>query len=121
MSAAGPQPRDYYNTNGEAGDVLRESRNGARAQQDAVLALFTRRPEALLAPHEVHEILGAGATPLTSIRRAITNLTEAGLLEKTDERRLGQYGKYVYCWRLRKLVPFTSLPPLPPTSEPALF
>lgn len=106
--------RDYYNTNAEHGDTLTESRRHAKRQQDDVLALFTRRPDALLAPHEVHELIAEPATPLTSTRRAITNLTEAGLLEKTEHRRMGAYGKHVHCWRLR---------PEPATDDqqPALF
>lgn len=112
------EQRDYYNTNDEQGDVLRDSRSNARHQQDVVLAHYRAHPGRNIAPHQVPMPAG---TPLTSVRRAITNLTEAGLLEKTDEMVPGTYGKQVHTWRLRQLVPFASLPPLPPTTEPALF
>ena len=37
-------------------------------------------------------------TPLTSIRRAITNLEKKGKLEKTDIQKEGMYGKKTFCW-----------------------
>lgn len=39
-------------------------------------------------------------TLLTSIRRAISNLTRDGVLEKTDNMVDGGYGSPVHCWRL---------------------
>ena len=38
--------------------------------------------------------------PITSIRRAITDLTNAGKLTKTDTMKLGRYGKHVHTWKL---------------------
>ena len=38
-------------------------------------------------------------TPLTSIRRAMTDLTAEGMLVKTDYRVEGSYGKKVHTWR----------------------
>jgi Fe2+ or Zn2+ uptake regulation protein len=111
--------RDYYNTNGEHDDTLNQSRRRAADQQQQVLSLFKHRPQSLLAPHEVHALVAQPGTPLTSIRRAITNLTEAGLLEKTPHRRMGAYGKHVYCWRLRP-EPVTAAE-LPAIQQPALF
>jgi hypothetical protein len=37
-------------------------------------------------------------TPLTSIRRAITNLTNRGLLSKTDTKVMGKYGRMESMW-----------------------
>ena len=39
--------------------------------------------------------------PLTSIRRAITNLETEGLLEKTNIQKPGVYGKKNHCWIYR--------------------
>ena len=38
--------------------------------------------------------------PLTSVRRAISDLTREGVLKKTDKQRTGYYGKREYMWRL---------------------
>lgn len=37
--------------------------------------------------------------PITSIRRAITNLTNARYLKKTTQTRIGAMGKKEYIWR----------------------
>jgi hypothetical protein len=39
--------------------------------------------------------------PITSIRRALTNLTEQGLLVKTDLQRMGAKGKPEYIWKVK--------------------
>jgi hypothetical protein len=39
--------------------------------------------------------------PITSIRRAMTNLTDAGFLEKTDHKRKGPKGKAEYIWKVK--------------------
>mgnify|MGYP003113815151 CR=1 FL=1 len=38
--------------------------------------------------------------PITSVRRAMSDLTKQGILEKTDEQGVGYYGKKEYMWRL---------------------
>jgi hypothetical protein len=38
--------------------------------------------------------------PITSIRRAITNLTDAGKIIKTDQYVKGNYGKLEHLWEL---------------------
>jgi len=91
--------REYYNTNAETGHVLADSHGQARLQRLQVLAWFQSHPENHFAPHQIHMPSG---TPLTSVRRAVTNLTEQGLLEKTDRMVAGTYGKQVHTWRLRR-------------------
>lgn len=41
-----------------------------------------------------------GKTLLTSVRRAITNLTKKGYLRKTDIKVKGPYGAKEHCWEL---------------------
>ena len=38
--------------------------------------------------------------PITSIRRAITDLTNEGKLVKTNSLKKGNYGKKCHCWKL---------------------
>jgi hypothetical protein len=40
--------------------------------------------------------------PITSIRRAMTNLSDNGKLEKTNEFVMGNYGKKEHLWQLPK-------------------
>lgn len=88
----------YHNTNSEQGLVLERSQIRADTQEDQILQLFKRGGE--YTPDQVWQRLYMRSmTPITSVRRAITNLTNLGYLEKTDKQRKGMYGKQVYVWR----------------------
>jgi hypothetical protein len=76
----------------------------ARRQDDAVLRWFRGHPGREFTPEEVHAACMPHA-PLTSARRAITNLTTARRLEKTSRTRVGQYGRRAHTWRLRTAEP----------------
>ena len=96
--------KPYYNTVPVDVKLLREYVEKAANQQEAILEIFELKGCAL-GPSEVWEFyrhaLGKD-TPLTSIRRAITNLTEVGKLEKTAVTRIGPYGRHENLWRLNK-------------------
>ena len=40
-------------------------------------------------------------TPITSIRRAISDLAKEGYLLKTDKKVMGNWGRLTYTWRLK--------------------
>ena len=88
----------YYNTNDETGDTLQNSRVHSENQKDIIYRVFQANPSLPLTPFEIEAAVGRN-WPITSIRRAITDLTSEGLLEKTDIKRLGKYGKNTFCWR----------------------
>ncbi len=92
----------YYNTNGLKGRGLFDSEQRAKTQEDIILEIFRNISDAT--PFEVQEILAIGGKvyPITSIRRAITNLTKGGKLRKTNIRRIGEYGQMNYAWTLDK-------------------
>lgn len=90
----------YFNTNDESGQTLADSETQTAHQNDVVLAVFQNDPQSMFAPHDI-SVLVNNRWPLTSIRRAITTLTGMGLLEKTDHKRVGTFGKQVHTWRLR--------------------
>lgn len=90
----------YYNTNDMNGEPLRKARGQTVRQEDAVLEYFRKHPDLLLTPEDIQRRVLSPA-PLTSARRAITNLTKEGALLKTTAQRKGKYGKPVYCWRLK--------------------
>ena len=54
-------------------------------------------------PDEIYQII-KGDAPLTSIRRAISNLANPrkwDMLFKTDKMKMGLYGKMVHTWKLK--------------------
>ena len=97
----------YYNTNRETSDTLQISWNQANKQKKLIYHIFTSlwsdKTGSYFAPHQIKDILSERYEenyPLTSIRRAITDLTTEGMLIKTDYRVKGNYGKKVHTWRV---------------------
>lgn len=93
----------FFNSTHEAGPELVKYQAAAEQQNETVLRVFyaMRRP---LSPSQVLAYYpnppGALLPPLTSIRRAITTLTQAGALVKTETKRKGVYGRSEFVWRL---------------------
>lgn len=87
----------FYNTTHQSGPTLAAYTAKAAKQDDAVLDLF-QRTGAYLSPSQAHAQLGTAA-PITSIRRAISNLTKAGLLVKTDFAVIGPWNREEGVWR----------------------
>ena len=92
----------YYNTNDETGETLQSSRNTATNQENMILAIFETYPNEGLTPFDIEDFAHDQEVswPITSIRRAITDLTNAGKLTKTNTMKLGRYGKNVHTWKL---------------------
>ena len=89
----------FYNTTHETGETLKESHRMAKTQEGRILNYFLTLGTPL-SPSRVLDGMNLNC-PLTSIRRAITNLTLARKLIKTDEYSVGMYGKREHLWRLR--------------------
>lgn len=93
----------YYDTTPMSRDEAIRSVRTARRQEEAVLAFFRAAPAGRFAPSQVMAACERQGKrwPLTSIRRAITNLTSAGaLVHLHDMTRPGLYGKPETLWRL---------------------
>ncbi len=93
----------YYNTNHETGEKLKAAWGITNAQEVEVLTVFYRQmdPHYSLTPFEVLHHSGLNV-PVTSIRRAMTDLSARGILEKTAQMRAGDYGKMCHTWRLKQ-------------------
>ena len=95
----------YYNTNEENGQDLIESRTKSIKQDDLILSIYNSwRQSDGLTPSEVEEILihhHDKSWPLTSIRRAISTLTDSGKLTKTNKLRGGKYNKNEHIWKFK--------------------
>jgi predicted transcriptional regulator len=88
----------YYNTTRETGDQLKVSWKKTENQDDQIMEYFRVHGEAT--PSEVWvNLMKTNDTPITSVRRSITNLTSSNLLIKTDKKRDGIYGRPEYVWR----------------------
>lgn len=92
----------YYNNTNIDGKNLLEAIEAAQKQNDRIMVIFKAKNRPL-SPSQVYDTYTAwfhGRTPITSIRRAMSNLSVNGLLEKTSEMTRGMYGKPEYKWRM---------------------
>lgn len=94
MSATVP----FHDTIGLSPRQLIAASRVAKGQEAAVLDVFhaAGRP---LSPSEVHARM-PGRVLLTSVRRAMSNLTNAGALVKLDSLVDGPFGKPEHRWQL---------------------
>lgn len=81
----------YYNTTNETGQMLINFQNEASKQEFRVLDLFKKKK--YLSPSQAWKHFESEGIPLTSIRRAITNLTNDGFVVKTEQKVKGLFGR----------------------------
>ena len=93
----------FYNTIDEKEPQLEISRAQVTLQERRVLAIMGDFPKGMT-PFEVYDLYAVdhGKVPITSIRRAITNLTNGGYLEKTEGQVVERWGKVNYVWKIKK-------------------
>ena len=89
----------FYNTIALPKDLLIIELKKVKKQELKVLAVFKVSMMNELTPSEVYKALDE-VYPITSIRRAITNMTNIGILKKTTIQRAGLYGKNNYAWKI---------------------
>lgn len=92
----------FYNTTGLPKPEQHKARKQTRNQEEAILfwAEFARVVD--FTPSECWQDCFRERTPITSVRRAITDLTKAGKLVKTATRRPGQFGMPEGVWKVLK-------------------
>ena len=96
----------YYNTTREEGVQLKLNIEKAHNQKHKVLSVFQKNPTQNYCADDIFRVLTERDeintnTPLTSIRRAITDLTNDDYIVKTDKRVMGSAGRKTYTWRLK--------------------
>lgn len=89
----------YYNTTNLSGDELKEKRHKVAGQTAKILKVFEDHPHTLFTPWDVYYHFGQQIM-ITSIRRAITDLTTDGHLVKCDRKRSGPANERNWTWRL---------------------
>ena len=95
----------YHNTTNQTGEQLDIFSVAAKSQDEIVLQRF-KGGSKMFSPSAIHHFLIAEQriaknTPITSIRRSITNLTKKGKLIKTKEQTMSLYGRPEYVWKLK--------------------
>jgi len=92
----------YYNTTNQQGKELKNNIKKALTQYDEIKKYF-RNHKRMFTPSEIWVKLYDISTPITSVRRAITDLTNDGVLEKTKRQKpKGLYNRPEYYWRLKQ-------------------
>jgi len=92
----------YYNTTNAAGMLLSQYEAKAIRQNDAI-ALFMGQSKGAQSPSQVWQELFKESVPITSVRRAMTSLSDEGVLEKLDATVQGPFGRPEHCWRFRAI------------------
>lgn len=87
---------NYYNTTHEVGDTLRDFKEKNMKLESRIEKVFMERNE--WQPSELYNYF-MRFYPITSIRRALTDMTTAGKLVKTEVRRDGMFGRREHVWR----------------------
>lgn len=71
------------------------------ANQDRVIADFFQENHGSHTPSDVWtKCKAVQNSPLTSVRRSITNLTDRGFLVKLPTQKIGLYGRPEHYWRI---------------------
>ena len=92
-------PDNHYNTTNESGATLAEMKDRAKTQNQFILDLFAMNPRMTPSVCEKFAAIKGEEWPITSIRRAISDLTAAGFLRKTDQLVEGNYGAREHIWQ----------------------
>ena len=95
----------FYNTIDLPESELKVRQLKAGSQNAKILRWFREFPNESFTPFDILKYCfdgrGYWKSPITSIRRGISDLTKLGYLEKTKEKRAGEYGELNYCWKLK--------------------
>ena len=97
----------FYNTISLEGPELEKAKADTLKQEQLIQAIYKKNPAKALSPSQILEVTNNyyGLNwPLTSIRRAITNLTEETALIKLPSMIDGIYGKPEHLWRFNSKV-----------------
>ena len=86
--------KHYHNTNNLQSDDLKISIEKCKTQEEVIYNIF--RNQIRLTPSKawtIYEKATNKNVPITSIRRAISNLSKQNLLYKTEQTKRGIFGK----------------------------
>lgn len=95
----------YHDTVDTKGATLDSYEEKAKTQEEIILGFMRQNPGILFTPFDIMEqcYLGCKQPPITSIRRAITNLEHSFKnqpfgIRKSTKKKKGDFGRDNYCW-----------------------
>lgn len=91
----------HFNTTNLKGKELDKAQTRASKQTEVILSVFQDHPHTWFSPWDVFYHLGQQYM-ITSVRRAITTLTDAGYLVKGERKRSGPANEWGYVWKLKR-------------------
>lgn len=96
------QIKSFFNTTKLNGEELKKEIDNAKTVNAKVLEIFKLKHE--LAAIEVISILECNNYRVneSSVRRSVTNLYNAGVLEKTENTIISDWGKRNYKYKIKK-------------------
>jgi len=89
----------FYDTN--KSHKISGNRVKADNQGKKVLSFFKANPASYFTPFDIQKLCMPD-TPITSVRRCMTDLTNNGYIVKSDKRKMGDFGELNYMWTLEK-------------------
>ena len=97
----------YYNTTNQTSETLKKSWDKSKTQEDRIMDYinYLRKNYDGSYTHATPDQVCLAFNdkyPITSIRRAMSDLTMQGKLQKTGIQRKGRYGKMNYCWTINE-------------------
>jgi hypothetical protein len=99
----------YHKTADVPADLHALYEGKAAKQDEIVLSILKNNWPASLSPTQVHDLytaMGFPDCPVTSIRRAMSNLTKENLIYKTEATVQGQYGRAEHTWKfINNIIP----------------
>jgi hypothetical protein len=93
---------NFFNTTNETGETLSKYSATAKSQQERIYDYMKTRRGVGFAPSQILDYVFSGENvPITSIRRAMTNLSDSkngSLISKTDIKYRGPMGRPEHTW-----------------------
>lgn len=94
----------WHNTTAEGEPEINVLNQRAQSQEEKILDFFNQYPGKAFTPYQIQDFVLPDAM-ITSVRRAISNLTREGKLIKTGDKIKEKQGISNYTWRLTPTEP----------------
>lgn len=93
---------EFYNTNKEEGEELKKSKEAEKRQTRIILNHFTTNQDNDFTAEDLNKLPEFENTLRTSIRRALTDLEEEGLIINEGQRRSSDTDKKINIYKFNK-------------------
>ena len=91
----------YYNTTGQKGSNLKKDSMKALSQQVLIKIFMKANSDISFTPFEIQESFKKDGFmwPITSVRRALSDLTDRNIITKSKNTVIAKYGRPNYKWQ----------------------